>query len=78
MKETDYQPRGNELGRITAITETRYQDDQAYRSRQQFSNQLSGDQLVQTISFTDHDGLIISAQPVQQVNNGQLLQETDV
>ncbi|HGJ5905262.1 MAG TPA: RHS repeat-associated core domain-containing protein [Arsenophonus nasoniae] len=78
MRETNYQTSGRELGRISAIVETRYQNGSPYRCHQQFSSQVSGDQLVQTLFSTGHDGLTSSMTRVQQVDNGQLLQETDV
>lgn len=65
-----------EYGRLTRITDTKYEDTSTFTSRQDFTTTVSGGVMSQTATFTGHDGISATTTRQQSVYSGLLLRET--
>lgn len=71
---------GEEYGRVTAITDTKYTDGAAsvsFISRQDFLTTVAAGIMSQTVVFTGHDGLTATTVRRQSALSSRLLSETD-
>ncbi|MGG1905411.1 RHS repeat-associated core domain-containing protein [Enterobacter ludwigii] len=77
-RRNDYSrtPGQPEYGRLTRITDKKYEDTAAFTSRQDFTTTVSGGVMSQTATFTGHDGITATTTRQQSVYSGLLLRET--
>ncbi|WP_052760878.1 MULTISPECIES: RHS repeat domain-containing protein [Photorhabdus] len=70
----------SEFGRITVITDTKYENgvgSSSYTSKQEFSSVVSGGVLKQSVKFIGHDSVNTVSSQEQSVFSGLLLNQTD-
>lgn len=65
-----------EYGRLNGITDTKYDNTDAFVSQQTFTTSVSGGVMNQTATFSGHDALSITSARQQSVYSGLLLRET--
>lgn len=69
--------KSSEFGRITALVDINYDQQQSYTCRQDFVTHVSNGLIDQTITFTGHDGLTATSRRTQSALSGLLFSETD-
>ena len=69
--------KSSEFGRVTALVDVRYDRQQSCTCRQDFDTAVSNALMVQTVTFTGHDGLTTTARRTQSALSGLLFSETN-